>query len=160
MWRNFFPRHFSTSRNIHAQFCSHISQEAKRDAPSVIVPPAASCASAMAQSPAARQPAQVSCSCLGLAEQGQVMGLHCSQGKCYLQGSKVLQARCSAADLFPPLQYPPILLPIPHMLRTQIHLPLHGLAPCCFFSCRRSYFRNILSKHHSWHGHPRHQSKG
>lgn len=149
MWRNLFPRHFSTSRNIHPQFCSHISQEAKWDTPSVVVPPADSCAPTVAQSPAARQPAQVSCSCLGLAEQGEVMGLHCSQGKCCLQGPEVLQACCSAADLFPPPQYPPALLSMPHTLRSQIQPPLHGLAACCFFPCRRSYFRNLLSKRHS-----------
>lgn len=99
MWRSLCPGHFSPSRRIHPQFCSHISQEAEQEAHGVIVLPAASYTSALAQGPAPGQPAYVTGSWLGPAEQGEVMDLHCSQGKLCLQGPKVLQACCSAAAL-------------------------------------------------------------
>lgn len=99
MWRSLCRGHFSPSRKIHPQFCSQFSQEAEQEAHGVIVLPAANHASALVQSPAPRQPARVTCSCLGPAEQGEVMGLHCSQGKHHLQGPKLLHAHCSPAAL-------------------------------------------------------------
>lgn len=92
---------------------------------------------------------------LRLAEQGQAMGVHCSQRKHCLQGLRLLQTAqpqpCTSVLSLPCAQ---TLLAMPHMLRTW----MLGLAQCCFFHCRRSYFRNLLS--HSWHGHPRHQGRG